>query len=160
MFDIEKYLKAGIDRCLIKPVKLAELGQVCRQLLDGTFSGGTFAADGCTGSLYSLALAPGNSVSFAITTTSLSVWDHITLLNGATFGTIGQTFQQAATPEPLSSALTASALAFLLLGRSWLLRRQPGGFSSGVAYCRSTSHSDWPGSTHRKPCGIPHNANH
>jgi len=39
VFDIEKYLKSGIDRCLIKPVKLGELGQICRQLIDGTFTG-------------------------------------------------------------------------------------------------------------------------
>lgn len=39
IFDIEKYLKGGIDRCLIKPVKLRELGTTCRQLIDGNFSG-------------------------------------------------------------------------------------------------------------------------
>jgi len=38
-FDIEKYLKAGIDRCLVKPVELKGLGIACRELLDGTFSG-------------------------------------------------------------------------------------------------------------------------
>lgn len=39
VFDIEKYLKSGIDRCLIKPLRLAELAQIARQLLDGTFNG-------------------------------------------------------------------------------------------------------------------------
>jgi CheY-like chemotaxis protein/nitrogen-specific signal transduction histidine kinase len=39
VFDIEKYLKSGIDRCLIKPVKLGDLGITCRQLIDGTFEG-------------------------------------------------------------------------------------------------------------------------
>ncbi|MCO6431996.1 MAG: response regulator [Deltaproteobacteria bacterium] len=39
VFDIEHYLKTGIDRCLIKPVKLSELGHICRQLLDGEFTG-------------------------------------------------------------------------------------------------------------------------
>lgn len=39
VFDIERYLKAGIDRCLIKPLKLAELSNICRQLLDGKFEG-------------------------------------------------------------------------------------------------------------------------
>ncbi|MCB0333629.1 MAG: response regulator, partial [Bdellovibrionales bacterium] len=39
IFDIEKYLKAGIDRCLIKPVHLNELAQTCRDLIDGSYSG-------------------------------------------------------------------------------------------------------------------------
>jgi signal transduction histidine kinase/DNA-binding NarL/FixJ family response regulator len=39
VFDIERYLKSGIDRCLIKPLKMAELTHICRQLLDGTFNG-------------------------------------------------------------------------------------------------------------------------
>jgi len=38
-FDIEKYLKSGIDRCLIKPIELKQLGSVCRELIDGTYSG-------------------------------------------------------------------------------------------------------------------------
>ncbi|MBX7137538.1 MAG: hybrid sensor histidine kinase/response regulator [Oligoflexia bacterium] len=38
-FDIEKYLKAGIDRCLIKPLELRTLGVTIRKLIDGTFSG-------------------------------------------------------------------------------------------------------------------------
>lgn len=45
VFDIERYLKAGIDRCLIKPLKLAELGRICRQLLDGTFEGAVVEED-------------------------------------------------------------------------------------------------------------------
>ncbi len=39
IFDIERYLKTGIDRCLIKPLKLSELSDIIRQLMDGTFSG-------------------------------------------------------------------------------------------------------------------------
>ncbi len=35
VFDIEKYLKIGVDRCLSKPVTLKELGAICRTLLDG-----------------------------------------------------------------------------------------------------------------------------
>ncbi len=35
VFDIEKYLKAGVDRCLSKPVGLGQLAQTCRALLDG-----------------------------------------------------------------------------------------------------------------------------
>lgn len=35
VFDIEKYLRAGIDRCLAKPTDLKKLGQVVRELLDG-----------------------------------------------------------------------------------------------------------------------------
>jgi len=38
--DVEKYLKAGVDRCMMKPIELRDLGHVCRQLLDGTYSGG------------------------------------------------------------------------------------------------------------------------
>ena len=34
VFDIEKYLTAGVDRCLTKPVGLKELGAICRSLLD------------------------------------------------------------------------------------------------------------------------------
>jgi len=34
VFDIEKYLKAGVDRCVTKPVELKKLGKVCRELLD------------------------------------------------------------------------------------------------------------------------------
>ena len=34
VFDIEKYLKAGVDRCLTKPVSLKELGQILRGLID------------------------------------------------------------------------------------------------------------------------------
>ena len=39
VFDIEKYLKAGIDRCLIKPIQLKEVAVTSRELLDGTFQG-------------------------------------------------------------------------------------------------------------------------
>lgn len=38
-FDIEKYLKNGIDLCLIKPVALKRLGRICRELIDGEFVG-------------------------------------------------------------------------------------------------------------------------
>jgi signal transduction histidine kinase/CheY-like chemotaxis protein len=33
VFDIERYLKAGIDRCLVKPVPFADLGKTCDDLL-------------------------------------------------------------------------------------------------------------------------------
>ncbi|RMG43619.1 MAG: response regulator [Candidatus Dadabacteria bacterium] len=39
VFDIEKYLKSGIDRCLIKPVELKKLALACRELIDGNYSG-------------------------------------------------------------------------------------------------------------------------
>jgi len=39
IFDIEKYLKSGIDRCLIKPLQLKELGTTCRDLIDGSYVG-------------------------------------------------------------------------------------------------------------------------
>lgn len=39
VFDIRKYLRAGIDRCLIKPLELKELGHTCRDLIDGKFEG-------------------------------------------------------------------------------------------------------------------------
>jgi two-component system, sensor histidine kinase len=35
-FDIEKYLKSGVDRCLSKPIPLKHLGHVCRELIDGS----------------------------------------------------------------------------------------------------------------------------
>ncbi|RIL07324.1 MAG: hypothetical protein DCC75_10115 [Proteobacteria bacterium] len=35
VFDIEKYLKAGVDRCLTKPISLKELAVICRSLIDG-----------------------------------------------------------------------------------------------------------------------------
>lgn len=38
-FDIERYLRSGVDRCLIKPLKLREIAQTCRDLIDGTFRG-------------------------------------------------------------------------------------------------------------------------
>lgn len=34
IFDIEKYLKLGVERCLPKPVPLKELALLCRQILD------------------------------------------------------------------------------------------------------------------------------
>jgi signal transduction histidine kinase/ActR/RegA family two-component response regulator len=34
VFDIEKYLKLGVDRCLSKPLELKTLGTICRELLD------------------------------------------------------------------------------------------------------------------------------
>ncbi len=39
VFDIEKYLKAGVDRCLSKPIGLQDLGAICRGLLDGDAAG-------------------------------------------------------------------------------------------------------------------------
>ncbi len=38
-FDIEKYLKAGVDRCIIKPIALKKLSQTCRELINGTYRG-------------------------------------------------------------------------------------------------------------------------
>ncbi len=34
VFDIEKYLKAGVDRCVTKPVELKKLAEICRELID------------------------------------------------------------------------------------------------------------------------------
>ena len=34
VYDVEKYLAAGADRCLIKPVPLGELARICRELID------------------------------------------------------------------------------------------------------------------------------
>lgn len=33
--DIKRYLKEGVDRCLIKPVPLSEMASICRNLIDG-----------------------------------------------------------------------------------------------------------------------------
>lgn len=33
--DIKRYIKEGVDRCLVKPVPLQELAQICRNLIDG-----------------------------------------------------------------------------------------------------------------------------
>jgi signal transduction histidine kinase/DNA-binding NarL/FixJ family response regulator len=35
VFDIEKYLRAGVDRCLTKPVPLKTLAKICRDIIDG-----------------------------------------------------------------------------------------------------------------------------
>lgn len=45
VFDIEKYLKAGVDRCLSKPVSLKELGLICRSLIDGDCKEETIGAE-------------------------------------------------------------------------------------------------------------------
>lgn len=34
VFDVEKFLRSGADRCLAKPVELADLAVTCRQLID------------------------------------------------------------------------------------------------------------------------------
>jgi signal transduction histidine kinase/CheY-like chemotaxis protein len=39
VFDIEKYLKAGIDRCLVKPVRLVELAEICLALIEQSRKG-------------------------------------------------------------------------------------------------------------------------
>ncbi len=39
VFDVERYLKEGIDRCLLKPIHLDELAVICRQLIDGSYKG-------------------------------------------------------------------------------------------------------------------------
>ncbi len=39
VFDIEKYLRVGVDRCLIKPLDLHALSTTCRELIDGTYQG-------------------------------------------------------------------------------------------------------------------------
>lgn len=44
VFDIEKYLRAGVDRCLSKPISLKELGLICRSLIDGDYQHETVAA--------------------------------------------------------------------------------------------------------------------
>ena len=38
VFDIEHFLKLGVDRCLTKPVRLSELGSSVRQIIDETNS--------------------------------------------------------------------------------------------------------------------------
>lgn len=40
VFDIERFLKAGVDRCLIKPISFVEIGSVCRDLIDSYFASG------------------------------------------------------------------------------------------------------------------------
>jgi len=39
VFDIEMFLKIGVDRCLIKPLQLHELAETVRLLIDGNFNG-------------------------------------------------------------------------------------------------------------------------
>lgn len=39
IFDLEKYLKLGVERCLPKPVPLKEIAGLCRQILDSRQSG-------------------------------------------------------------------------------------------------------------------------
>ena len=39
VFDIEHFLKLGVDRCLTKPVELSELADTARRLIDETFEG-------------------------------------------------------------------------------------------------------------------------
>lgn len=39
LFDLEKYLKLGVERCLPKPVALKELAMLCRQVLESRRSG-------------------------------------------------------------------------------------------------------------------------
>jgi DNA-binding response OmpR family regulator len=36
-FDIEKFLRDGIDLCLVTPVALKQLGRICRELIDGEY---------------------------------------------------------------------------------------------------------------------------
>ena len=37
-FDVERFLRQGIDRCVAKPVPLKKLGHVCREVIDGNMS--------------------------------------------------------------------------------------------------------------------------
>jgi hypothetical protein len=54
-------------------------------------------------------------VSFAAMTGQVNVWDQITLSNGASFGTIRQTFtEEAEVPEPPSFVLISCALFCLV----------------------------------------------
>ena len=34
VFDIEKFLKLGVDRCLSKPLELKTLGLICKELIE------------------------------------------------------------------------------------------------------------------------------
>lgn len=38
VFDIEKYLRAGVDRCLSKPLDMKSLGRTCREVIDAKSS--------------------------------------------------------------------------------------------------------------------------
>jgi CheY-like chemotaxis protein len=44
VFDIERYLKGGIDRCLVKPLELAAVAKTCRELIDATRKGAALSA--------------------------------------------------------------------------------------------------------------------
>jgi len=51
VFDIEKYLRAGVDRCLSKPLDMKGLGRICREVLDAkaTFSSNNDSRSGKSG---------------------------------------------------------------------------------------------------------------
>lgn len=38
-FDIEHYIRSGVDRCLVKPLDLVEFSQTCKQLMDAEYRG-------------------------------------------------------------------------------------------------------------------------
>ncbi len=40
-FDVERYLRQGIDRCVSRPIALKKLGHVCRELIDGVLNDST-----------------------------------------------------------------------------------------------------------------------
>lgn len=46
--DVRQYLKAGIERCLIKPIPLSEMAIICRNLIDGNRAETPFDADADT----------------------------------------------------------------------------------------------------------------
>jgi hypothetical protein len=119
-------ISASTVASLVNANSSGSLGGTVKFCVGGTGFDGNFAGsdDGCAvngGSLSSTILFAGNVFNFNPTTTSVAVWDHITLDSGATFGTIGQTFTQSlpsATPEPISLVLIGSGIVGLgLIGR-------------------------------------------
>lgn len=45
-FDIERYLRQGVDVCLVKPLELSKLGLICRDLIDGQATPDTIGSSG------------------------------------------------------------------------------------------------------------------
>jgi len=44
--DIKHYLREGVDRCLVKPVELQYLAEICRNLIDGSYTDQVVDKDG------------------------------------------------------------------------------------------------------------------